>query len=209
MQPLARLYRVTCLLVLCTALAGCAASPPAQPGNICSIFEEHRAWYRAARKAEKRWGTPKHIAMAIINQESSFRHDARPPRRWLLGIIPWKRPSSAYGYAQAIDGTWAQYLRATGSWGRDRDDFADAIDFVHWHMYEAIVRNAVARNDARAMYLNYHEGWNGFRSRSYRKKPWLESVARRVQRRAQQYEKQYATCRNSLKPSFFERLFWG
>jgi hypothetical protein len=147
--------------------------------------------------------------MAIIKQESSFRHNARPPRRWVLGIIPWKRPSSAYGYAQALDGTWAQYKKSAGGWGRDRDDFDDAIDFVHWHMRQAVDRNGVQRNDARALYLNYHEGWRGFRVKSYRKKPWLESVAQRVNRRAQQYQRQYASCQESLKPSLFERLFWG
>ena len=196
-------------MLVCLTLNACATSPPQRPENICSIFEEKRSWYRAARKAEARWRTSKHVGMAIINQESSFRHNAKPPRRWLLGIIPWKRPSSAYGYAQAIDGTWAQYLKDAGGWGRDRDDFADAIDFVHWHMRQTINRNGVKRNDARALYLNYHEGWRGFRAKSYRKKPWLESIAQRVQRRAQQYERQFASCRDRLKPSFFERLFWG
>ena len=41
--------------------------------------------------------------MAIIKQESSFIADAKPDRRKLLGFIPWKRKSSARGYAQAID----------------------------------------------------------------------------------------------------------
>jgi hypothetical protein len=190
-------------------LSACATSPPQQPDNICSIFEEKRSWYRAARKAEARWGTPKHVSMAIIKQESSFRHDAKPPRRWLLGIIPWKRPSSAYGYAQALDGTWAQYKKSGGGWGRDRDDFDDAIDFVHWHMRQAVNRNGVKQNDAHALYLNYHEGWRGYRTKSFRKKPWLDSVARRVQRRAEQYQRQYASCQHRLKPSLFERMFWG
>lgn len=196
-------------ILACLTFSGCATSPPQHPDNICSIFQEKRSWYLAAKNAETRWGTPKHVGMAIVHQESSFRHDARPPRRWILGIIPWKRPSSAYGYAQAIDGTWARYLKATGDYGRDRDNFTDAIDFVHWHMRQAMDNNAVKPNDARALYLNYHEGLRGFRMKSYRKKPWLESVAKRVQGRARRYEQQYAGCRDKLKPSILERMFRG
>jgi len=195
------------LLLACVTVAGCATSPPQQPDNICSIFQEKRSWYRAAANAEARWGTSKYVSMAIVFQESSFQHDARPPRRWLLGIIPWKRPSSAYGYAQAIDGTWARYKKATGESGRDRDNFADAIDFVHWHMRQAIDSNAVKPNDAHALYLNYHEGLRGFRNKSYRKKPWLQSIAKRVQGRARRYEQQFSQCRDNLKPTLLERLF--
>jgi len=83
--------------------AACATAPPANVENICAIFEEKRGWYKAAKKSEKRWGTPKHVQMSIIRQESSFKFDAKPPRTKLLGFIPWKRPSDAYGYAQALD----------------------------------------------------------------------------------------------------------
>jgi len=82
--------------------AGCATTPPANVENICAIFDEKSSWYRAAKKSEKRWGTPVHVQLSIIRQESSFRFDARPPRTKLLGFIPWTRPSDAYGYAQAL-----------------------------------------------------------------------------------------------------------
>ncbi|MGC1443195.1 MAG: transglycosylase SLT domain-containing protein [Burkholderiaceae bacterium] len=209
MPPVSHSLRCAVIVATGLVLSSCATNPPEEPNNICSIFEEKRAWYLAAKKAEARWGTPIHVGMAIVHQESSFQHDARPPRRRLLGFIPWKRPSSAYGYAQALDGTWERYLKATGDSWRDRDDFEDAIDFVHWHMRQSINQNAVDQNDARAMYLNYHEGLAGFRKKSYRKKPWLASVARRVQVRASRYQQQYAQCRDSLKPSLLERLFRG
>jgi len=51
--------------------------------------------------------------MAIIRQESSFQADAQPPRSRILWIIPGPRPSSAYGYSQALDGTWDWYRQAT------------------------------------------------------------------------------------------------
>jgi len=188
-------------------LAGCATSPPQDPDNICSIFTEHRDWYFASIEAQSRWKTSMPVAMAILYQESSFEHDARPARTRLLGFIPWTRPSSAYGYAQALDGTWARYQRATGQTWRKRTRFADAVDFVHWYMRQAINTNGVKRTDARALYLNYHEGLGGYKRKTYRKKPWLASTATRVSQRADRYARQYAACRQALKPSFWERLW--
>lgn len=147
-----------------------------------------------------------HIAMSIMNQESAFKRRARPPRRYLLGIIPWRRPTSAYGYAQAVDGTWREYLQATGNRSRKRTNFADATDFIHWYMNEAFRSNDVAKSDAYSLYLNYHEGIAGFRRGTYKQKPWLEGVALKVQRRAENYQAQYAKCKDSLKPGLWERL---
>ena len=78
------------------ALAGCGTTPPTNVEDICAIFEEKSRWYRAANKSEKRWGTPVHVQLAIIRQESTFKFNARPPRKKVLGFIPWKRPSSAW-----------------------------------------------------------------------------------------------------------------
>ena len=63
--------------------------------------------------------------MAMMYQESSFRHDARPPMDYFL-FIPLGRRSSAYGYAQVKDETWDDYKRETGHSWADRDDFGDA-----------------------------------------------------------------------------------
>lgn len=196
--------RVVALLILlvCLALQACA-SPPARPDDICSIFGEKRGWHKAAVSAEKKWGTSMHIPMAFMFQESTFRAKARPPRKKLLGFIPWRRLSSAYGFAQAIDGTWRQYHRDTGEYWRVRHEFADATDFIHWYMNEAVRVNKVGAEDAYNLYLNYHEGTAGFARKSYQQKPWLLRAAQNVQLRSQRYRNQYMGCRESLKPGFF------
>ena len=96
---------------LLLALAGCATKPPANPDNLCEIFREKPKWHEAALKMQQRWGAPVQVPMAMMYQESSFKHDALPPRYYFLGFIPWGRVSSAYGYAQAKDETWADYKR--------------------------------------------------------------------------------------------------
>jgi hypothetical protein len=189
------------ILVLC---AGCATRAPDDVDDLCAIFEDRRSWYDDARKAEKRWGTPVPVLMAIVHQESRFDARARPPRKRILGFIPGPRPSDSYGYSQALKSTWAAYERSAGRYGADRDDFADAIDFVGWYSHQSTRRNGIGAGDAYRLYLAYHEGHGGYERGSYRDKAWLQAVARKVADRAGRYEAQLAGCRERLE----ERRGW-
>lgn len=193
------------LLAFVVTLQACA-SQPSRPDDVCAIFAEKRGWHKAAKSAQEKWGTSMHLPMAFMYQESTFRAKAKPPRKKLLGFIPWRRPSSAYGFAQALNGTWAQYQNATGQYWRVRHDFADATDFIHWYMNEAVRINNVSATDGYKLYLNYHEGTTGFARQSYQSKAWLLNAARNVQIRSQRYRDQYRRCSASLKPGFFGRL---
>ncbi len=197
------IFLLSCLLLACLTLQGCATSPPRQVDNVCHIFDEKRGWYRDARAAERRWGSPIPVLMAMMHQESSFRPTAKPPRRKLLGFIPWRRPSTAYGYAQAKNETWAEYRVDSGNRWASRSDFADAIDFVGWYNAKSRQRSSIALDDAYNLYLAYHEGHGGFNRRTYQNKAWLLDVARRVDTRAQNYTQQLQTCERRLR-----RTWW-
>lgn len=194
-------------LALPLILVGCASAPPSSPENLCEIFREKPDWHRAALAAEKKWGVPPQVPMAMMYQESSFRHDARPPRYYFLGIIPWGRVSSAYGYAQAKDETWADYKKEAGSWTASRSDFGDSIDFMGWYINKSQRLNSVSKWDAYGQYLNYHEGWTGYRKRSYDSKGWLKGVASKVQSRAERFGAQYRGCKDSLSRGGLFGLF--
>jgi hypothetical protein len=183
------------LLIALLLLAACATAPPRNVSNACAIFAEYDDWYPDAQAASRRWGVPLPVLLAIIHQESAFRSDAQPPRTWYLGFIPGPRPSSAYGYSQALDGTWDRYIAATGNHGADRDDFDDAVDFIGWYVNETAKRNRIAKSDAYHQYLAYHEGHGGFAKGSYRKKPWLMERAKQVRRQADRYSAQLARCK--------------
>lgn len=187
-------------LISCALLGGCATSPPKQLDNLCTIFSEKSAWHSAAKASEERWKTSVPVLMAIIHQESRFRADAKPPRRWFW-IIPLGRPSNAYGYAQVLDGTWKEYQEDSGRWYADRDDFEDAVDFVGWYNHRSYQRNKIRRDDAYHLYLAYHEGHGGFERRTFRDKQWLKQVATKVSARANLYRQQYVGCEKSLNKS--------
>ena len=137
---------------------------------------------------------PVPVQMAVIHQESKFIGDARTPHRFALGIIPMGRQSSAYGYAQALDGTWDEYRAETGRRRAQRDDITDATDFMGWYMDKTTQSFGVAKGDARSQYLAYHEGRSGFARGSHRRKAWLMDVSGRVERRAVLYARQLAAC---------------
>jgi hypothetical protein len=182
------------LIGLLLILAGCASTAqPARTDNLCKIFQEKSSWYSAAKDAQEKWGTPIHVMMAIMHQESRFRHDAQPPRPWFL-FIPLPRRSSAYGYAQAQDGTWDMYLKDVSGWFQSREDFDDSIDFIGWYTNKSREKNGVSLWHTDKQYLNYHEGWGGYRRGSYKKKPWLMKVAKRVKWRAGEYGEQLKRC---------------
>ena len=179
------------------AFSGCATAPE-NVEDICAIFEEKGGWYKDARKSEERWGTPIHVQLAIIHQESTFDFNARPPRKKLLGFIPWKRPSDAYGYAQALESTWARYQKETGRRYADRNDFDDAIDFVGWYTNKSQEVAGISKWDPYNQYLAYHEGQTGYLNKSYRSKGTLKKSARRVEHRAKEWGAQLQRCEDDL-----------
>ena len=180
---------------------GCAAAPPENKADICAIFEEKGRWYKAAKRASQRWGSPIGVMMAMIYQESGFERKARPPRKRILWIFPGPRPSTAYGYSQALDTTWEAYRQDTGNRGADRDDFGDAIDFVGWYNYHSNRYCGIKPDDAYRLYLAYHEGHDGFNRRTYKSKAWLEKVAKKVSQRSNTYGSQLQRCRKDLEGS--------
>ncbi|MCL2917681.1 hypothetical protein [Shewanella litorisediminis] len=203
------MYKALTPLLILALLGGCASAPPKDPDNICAIFREHRDWYEAALDTQEKWGVPVHVPLAMMYQESSFKHDAAPPMEYFLGFIPIGRASDAYGYAQAKTMTWDDYVRETGNSWSSRSDFDDAMDFMGWFITKTHKINGVSKWDARAQYLNYHEGWGGYRRGTHKSKKWLIKVAARVDERSRRYAVQYKGCKEELDSSWLYRLFFG
>ncbi|MEM7270641.1 MAG: transglycosylase SLT domain-containing protein [Pseudomonadota bacterium] len=196
--------RLTTLIFGAAAICGvaaCSSSPsvPRDQTNICGMLGQNDDWGEALSDAEHKWGAPPHVVMAFIWKESSFRHDAKTPKKYtFFGLIPNGRVSSAYGYSQALDGTWEWYQDETGNGWADRDDFDDSVDFIGWYMSKTRRTNGLSMTDAYSQYLAYHEGHTGYRRGSWKSKDWLKNAASRVTRRAEQYERQLGGCRALL-----------
>jgi hypothetical protein len=180
-------------------LSACATLPPPQAvHHLCQIFRQYPSWYHDSQSAEMRWHLPIHVQMAIMYQESRFQANAKPPFRFFLGIIPVGRPSTAFGYTQALDTTWDLYRQSTGHYFASRQNFSDGVDFIGWYANMTHQRAKIPRTDAYRLYLAYHEGVGGYMQQTYLRKPWLMRAAHKVAAQAAIYQAQLARCRGQF-----------
>jgi len=191
---MSRLLRASVVFLLLASCGGGNFSAPRELDDACGLARERPSYFRAMQATERKWGVPVPVQMAIFHQESRFVGNARTPHQYVLGIIPLGRQSSAYGYAQAVDGTWEEYQDDQNRGGARRDRIRDATDFLGWYMDKTTKALGIPKSDARNQYLAYHEGRTGYARASYRAKPWLMTVADRVAARAAMYGTQLNRC---------------
>lgn len=189
------------LIFVVVGLQGCVTAPPQNVDNICNIFREKDSWYKAAKAAQDKWGSPIPVTMAFMHQESRFNGKAKPPRKKILWVIPGPRASSAYGYSQAKSTTWDWYVKDSGNRGADRDSFKDSADFIAWYNAQSNKIIGLSMTDTYSLYLAFHEGHGGFKRKTYQNKDWLRSVASKVTQRANSYASQLQTCEKDLNKS--------
>jgi len=187
--------RIYFLILLIILITGCS-SIPQNTSNSCSIFNERYLWYKHAKKTEQKWGTPIYIQLAIIKMESDFDWLAKPPRQKLFKVIPFKRPSSSFGYSQAVKGTWEQYKNETGNKLATRTRFKDSVDFIGWYTDKTESLLKISKKDAFSQYLAYHEGWGGYKN--YKNNQKVIVLAKKVEKQSNKYKSQLQDCQKRL-----------
>ena len=189
-----KFLRINSLFAILFFISGCS-SVPSNTSSGCSIFDERYLWYKHAKKSEKKWGTPIYLQLAIIKMESDFDWLAKPPRQKLFKVIPYKRPSSSFGYSQAVKGTWEQYKKETGNQLAIRSRFKDSVDFIGWYTNKSEAILKISKKDAFKQYVAYHEGWGNYKYHKKNKK--IINLAKRVKKQSDIYKNQLLKC-NSL-----------
>ena len=190
------------IFLLLLIISGCVTNRQFNTSDVCDIFKTNPNWKAITEKTKAKWDVPVSLQLSFIKQESSFDRTARPPRQKILGFIPGLRASSAYGYSQALDGTWEEYKSSTKNFNADRKDFEDASDFIGWYVDGTYRLLKISKNDVYNHYLAYHEGRGGYQKKSYEKKKWLLGVAAKVELQAKEYSNQIKKC-NFHKNSVF------
>jgi hypothetical protein len=193
-----KILKISYLFILIVFISGCS-SVPKNTSNSCLIFDERYLWYKHAKKTEKKWGTPIYLQLAIIKMESSFNRFAKPPKQKLFKVVPYKSPSSSFGYSQAVKGTWKQYKDETGNKFATRSRFKDSVDFIGWYTNKTEKILKVSKKDAFRQYVAYHEGWGNYKN--YKKNKKVINLAKRVEKQSNIYKQQLSECKNSLSTS--------
>ena len=184
------------ILIFIFFLLSACSSIPKNTSNSCSIFDERYFWYKYTKKVQEKWGTPIYIQLAIIKMESDFDWLAKPNRQKIFKVIPFKRPSSSFGYSQAVKGTWKQYKNETGNKLATRTRFKDSVDFIGWYTNKSEKILKISKKDAFRQYIAYHEGWGNYKN--YRSNQKVILLAKKVQKQSAKYKKQLNGCKKLL-----------
>ena len=128
--------------------------------------------------------------------ESDFDWLAKPDREKIFKVIPYKRPSSSFGYSQAVKGTWKQYKKETNNPLATRARFKDSVDFIGWYTNKTQKILKISKKDAFKQYIAYHEGWGNYKN--YKKNQKVILLAKKVQAQSKKYKSQLKTCSESL-----------
>ena len=184
------------LLLFVFFLISACSSIPKNTADGCSIFSERYFWYKHVKKTEKKWGTPVHLQLAFIKMESDFDWLAKPPRHKLFKVIPYKRPSSSFGYSQAVKGTWEQYKKENEKPLATRARFKDSVDFIGWYTSKSSKILKISKKDVFKQYIAYHEGWGNYKN--YKNNNRIILIAKKVEKQSIKYKKQLSSCQNKL-----------
>tara|TARA_B100000686_G_scaffold338942_1_gene412214 strand:- start:330 stop:743 length:414 start_codon:yes stop_codon:yes gene_type:complete len=128
--------------------------------------------------------------------ESDFNRLAKPERLKLFKVIPYKRPSSSFGYSQAIRGTWEQYKKETNRKLATRTSFKDSVDFIGWYTNKTEKILKIRKKDVFRQYIAYHEGWGNYKN--YKKNQRVILLAKKVKNYSNSYKSQLIKCNKSL-----------
>jgi hypothetical protein len=128
--------------------------------------------------------------------ESDFDWLAKPVRQKIFKIIPYKRPSSSFGYSQAVKGTWEQYKKDTNNKLATRARFKDSVDFIGWYTSKTNSILKISKKDAFRQYLAYHEGWGNYKN--YKKNQKVIILANKVKKQSDRYRLQLKECQKKL-----------
>ena len=187
---------INIFLISILLLIPACSSIPQNTSNSCSIFSERYLWYKHAKKTEDSWGTPIYVQLAIIKMESDFDWLAKPQRQKIFKVIPYKRPSSSFGYSQAVKGTWEQYKKETGNKLATRLRFKDSVDFIGWYTNKTKSILKISKKDAFHQYLAYHEGWGAYKN--YKNNQKVIILAKKVKKQSDKYKSQLKKCQKRL-----------
>ena len=174
------------------------SSVPKYPSNACKIFGERYLWYKHAKRSSETYGAPIHIILAFVNKESGFNRWAKPKRKKLFKIVPYKRPSSSFGYSQAVKKTWELYKTETDNPLALRTRFKDSVMFIGWYINKTNKINKIPHDDSYRQYLNYYLGWGSYKNELYKKDKKAILYAKSVEKQSNIYRSQLRECQKSL-----------
>ena len=199
---LKKILNKSLVFIIITIFIVSCSSVPKYPQNACKIFGQNYLWYKSLKKSSETYGAPINVILAFVNKESGFNRWAKPQRTKLFKIIPYKRPSSSFGYSQAVNKTWEQYKTETRNPLALRTRFKDSVMFIGWYMSKTKKINKIPLRDAYRQYLNYYLGWGDYANGKYKVDKNAIIFAKKVQKQSKIYKNQLLKCQKNLNNKY-------
>ena len=152
--------------------------------GICEILTQKPDWAKSLKIAQDKYGLSPAYAMALIYQESRFKAEAK------------SKGSSAYGYAQAINGTWKHFQQDVKA-NAKRNNFNDSVQFIGWYTAQLAKSSNLKMTDNYNLYMAYMLGATGFKrykSETFKNKAKIvedKKIASKVKDFASHYQTQF------------------
>ena len=178
------------------------SSVPKYPLNACKIFGENYLWYKSIKKSSETYGAPIYVILAFVNKESGFNRWAKPKRTKIFKVVPYKRPSSSFGYSQAVKKTWELYKTETNNPLALRTRFKDSVMFIGWYIRKTNKINNIPLNDSYRLYLNYYLGWGNYSKKIYKTDKKAIIFAKSVEKQSNIYKNQLRECQKNLNNKY-------
>jgi hypothetical protein len=179
------------LMMALTALVISSCSDSAKVDDsmgVCEILTQNPSWSKALKTARDTYKLPPAFAMAIIYQESKFKAEAK------------SKGSSAYGYAQAIDGIWKHFQKDVKS-NAKRNNFNDSVQFIGWYMAQLAKNSKLKMTDSYNLHMAYMLGTTGFKrykAGTFKNKAKIiedKKIAQKVKDFTSHYQAQFNKCK--------------
>ena len=156
--------------------------------GVCDILAKNPSWSKSLKTAQDKYKLPPAFAMAIIYQESKFKAEAKA------------KGSTAYGYAQAINGTWKHFQDDVKS-NAKRNNFNDSVQFVGWYTAQLAKGTKLKITDNYNIYMAYMLGATGFKrykAGTFKNKTKIvedKKLAQKVKDFTAHYQSQFKKCK--------------
>ena len=156
--------------------------------GVCEILAQNPSWSKPLKTAQDTYKLPPAFAMALMYKESTFNAEAKA------------KTSTAYGYAQAIDGTWKHFQEDVKSSAK-RNNFDDSVQFIGWYTAQLSKSTKLKMTDSYNLYMAYMLGATGFKrykAGTFKNKAKIvedKKLAQKVKDFTKQYNSQFKNCK--------------
>lgn len=167
-------------------LSGCFGSTVKQNLQICEELDDTDDWVEPAMLAQKKYGTPLALSLALLE-------------------LPLSELDKKHVRPRAAD--WDEYRIRSERWDASPNSPEDAIDFIGWFTQQTVKRNKIGWQNVKEHYLALRLGHGGLQRFDQALYADLALQAKGVELRAKRWSGELNSCQEQWQgESWYSKL---